>query len=128
MGRILSAVLLASPLLFTVAAVAAEPAAATASPAQVRVSTGITAPRILSTTGIQIPAALREVISNDATYTLKVTINADGKAENARIVNSANHYLNDTVLAAVQSYKWLPATLDDQTIPMDVTLNVVVAK
>ena len=128
MRRILSLSLLASPLLFTAAAVAAPAAAANANPAQVRISTGVTAPRVISAPEIKIPETLRAVLTNEPTYKVKLTVTADGKVENAHIISSANHYLDSTVLATVAGYQWAPATLDDQKVAMDVTLDVVVAR
>lgn len=128
MRRILVASLLLVPSLFPAAAVAAQPKddfSATA-PAR-RISSGVTYPLILNTVSVSYPAdKFDRVIPKEAKVVLEVSVDERGKAKDIQIVKSANPALDERVIDAVRQFRWRPATLDKQAIPIDVTLKVVV--
>jgi TonB family protein len=129
MRRILTASLLLSPFLLPAAAFASTPATdATASTMARPVSTGVTEAYLVHTTGIQLPSDFALAIPNDAEVVLKLTVDEQGKAENVQVVKSVNPALDARVVEAVQQFRWRPATLDKQPIPLEMTLNVEVQR
>jgi TonB family protein len=127
MRRILIASALLSPMLFTAAAVASQPKDDASASTLVRpISTGVTAPKIVHSTDIQItPETARSIMPN-AEVVLKVNLDEQGKAQDVQVIKSANPILDAPVISAVRQFRWSPATLDKQAIPVDLTLSVVV--
>ena len=129
MRRILTAALLLSPFVLPAAAVASKPATdATASTLARPVSTGVTNAYLVHTTGIQLASDFAPAIPRDAEVVLKLTVDEQGKAQNVQVVKSANPSLNERVVEAVQQFRWRPATLDKQPVPLEMTLNVEVQR
>jgi hypothetical protein len=113
MRRILAASLLFSPMLFTAAVSASQPAIDASAPTELRsVSTGVTLPTVIHSTNIQFPSdTFREKIPNDA--------------ENIQVVSPIDKFLDARVVDAVRQFRFTPATLDNQPIPIDMTMDVV---
>jgi TonB family protein len=127
MRRILAASVLLSPLLLTASAVASQPMDDSSASTQVRpVSTGVTSPKIVRSSDIVLPPEVAATIPPDAEVVLKLNIDEQGKPEDIQIVKAVNALLGERVAQAVSNFRWRPATLDKQPIPMDITLNVVV--
>jgi hypothetical protein len=104
MRRNIIASLLLSPVLFTAAAIASPPVNAASASTQVRpLSTGVTAPQIIHSTDIALSPRAAETIPYNAEVVVNVKVDS-----------------------TVRQFRWRPATLDNQAIPMDLTLNVVV--
>ncbi len=130
MRHILASSLLLSSLLFPAAAKASnsmDGAATTTTPVQV--STGVIAPVLIGSPSLKLPASYP---SEDfpAGYLLGVTLTVDenGQPQNIRVVNSYDAFLDAYVLNAVRQFRFRPATLDNQTVPVDLTLNVEVER
>ncbi|HEX4036854.1 MAG TPA: energy transducer TonB [Acidobacteriaceae bacterium] len=127
MRRILVASLLSA---VTLAASAATPKPndnATLSTAAVahRVSTGISGPQIENSTTINIPGdASLSSYPNPAKVVLRLSLDETGKSSNIEVVQPLSPTMNARVIEAVREFRWRPATLDNQTIPVDVNLVV----
>jgi hypothetical protein len=117
------------PSLFTAVAVASQPKDDSSVPTEVqRVSTGVTYPSLLKTAHVSLAYSdsHSQTIPKDAAVVLDLNIGKDGKAQNIAIVNSVSADLDQRVIDAVRQFRWHPAMLDQQPVPMDLTLKVVV--
>jgi TonB family protein len=126
---LLTAALALSPALLNAQPLTAAAASdATASTAQVRVSTGVVPPHLVHT--IDVPSDIDwewTVAGNERTAEVSMTVDAYGRPNNLKIVKSAGVDLDRNVLEAVAQYRFSPATVDNQAEPMgvDLTVNVV---
>lgn len=90
-----------------------------------RVSTGVIAPKLLSSPTVRV--ALSDFpTENLSTQHVVVAFRVDEKGvpQNVHLLKSVNQTVDSRILAAVREYRFEPATLDDQTVAMDVNLNV----
>ena len=127
MHRILVASLLSSFAL-TAAAATPKPAsdASGAAPAAVVVSTGVTQAQLLRSTKIDIPTDVVQSFSNPAQLVLHVNLDETGTPTHVAVVHSINPEVDTRVMKAVRQFRWRPAVLDNQTIPVDVNLVIQV--
>jgi TonB family protein len=127
MRRILAASLLFSPMLFTAAVSASQPAIDASAPTELRsVSTGVTLPTVIHSTNIQFPSdTFREKIPNDAELVLTLSVDEKGNPQNIQVVSPIDKFLDARVVDAVRQFRFTPATLDNQPIPIDMTMDVV---
>jgi Gram-negative bacterial TonB protein C-terminal len=127
MHRILVASLLSS---FALTAAAATPKPASdatgAAPAAVVVSTGVTEAQLLRSTKIDIPTDVVQSFSNPAELVLHVNLDETGTPTHVAVVHSINPEVDTRVMKAVRQFRWRPAVLDNQTIPVDVNLVIQV--
>lgn len=129
MRHLLASSLLLSSLLFPAAAKAGTMDDAATATTPVKVSTGVIAPVLMGSPSLNLPAAY-SAESFPAGYTLGVTLTVDenGQPQNIRVVNSYDAYLDEYVVNAVRQFRFRPATLDNQTVPVDLKLNVEVER
>jgi TonB family protein len=127
MRRILIAGVLVSPLFLSAAAYSAQPVTdpSTANTAR-PLSTGVKPAHVLSATDITIPTSA--IVPNNAEFIVHLNVSQDGKANDVQVVKSPSTELNETVAAAVRQFVFRPATLDNQPIATDMTLNVFVQR
>ena len=125
MRRILAASLLLSPLFLPAAAVASQPvkdaSAPTSTPA---VSTGVIAPSLVYTTDVILSPDSVATLRGDSTVVLQLNLDEQGKPADIQVIKSANPYLNAGVVDAVSQFRWHPAILNNQPVPIGLTLNV----
>jgi TonB family protein len=127
MRRTLVASLLSSLALTAAAATPSHPNDAASTPAAVVVSTGVTQAQLLHSTQIDIPVeAVLDSVPNPAKVVLRVSLDQAGSPTRVQIVQSVNPIVDARVIKAVQQFRWRPAVLDNQTIPIDVNLIVQV--
>jgi len=125
MRRILAASILLSPLFLTAAAVASTPATDASVPTTARpVSTGVTPAKVLYSPSIELPTSAK--IPNDAEVVLQLNVDEEGKARDIQVIKSINPELDAPVVAAVSKFRFSPAKLDNQAIPVALNLTVVV--
>ena len=126
----LAASILLSPLLFSAAAVASSPATDAPASTHLRpVSTGVTFPKVISTTDIDVPSnAFNSWSPASAEVVLQLKVDAKGAVQDAQVVKSLNPQLNAPVLAAVRNFRFRPATLDKQAVPIDMNLVIEVQR
>jgi TonB family protein len=130
MRHTLVASLLLLPSLFPAAALATQPAddSSTPTPA-LRVSTGVIGPFILDVPNVHLsPNAFDQVIPNDATVVLSLNVDEKGKAQDVKVVKSVNKILDERVIEAVRESRFKPAKLDNEPVPVDLTLSVEVKR
>ncbi len=130
MRHTLVASLLLLPSLVPAAALASQPAddPSTATPA-LRVSTGVIGPFILDVPNVHLPPnTFDRVIPNDATVVLTLNVDEKGKAQDVQVVKSANKMLDERVIEAVRQTHFKPAKLDNEPVPVELTLTVDVKR
>ncbi len=121
-----STIMLSSMLIPAVANASTSVDDVTAPTATLRVSTGVVGPVLTNSLDIPLPDGLsREFVPADVAVSLKV--NANGKAEDVKVIKATNPYWDARVVDAIQRSHFRPGTIDNQAIPMDVNLTVVVA-
>jgi len=130
MRHILASSVVLSSLLLPAAAFASnsvdDPAAATPAP---RVSTGVVGPFLqnsLTLTAPEGPAA--SFIRPDAQVGVSFVVDENGFPENIQVTKSINPSWDSQVVEAVSKLHYRPARIDDQKIPVDMNLTVVIAK
>ncbi|HWT66805.1 MAG TPA: TonB family protein [Terracidiphilus sp.] len=90
-----------------------------------RVSTGVTAPKLIS--GPAVRVAISDFPSQNLSFqhvVVSFKVDEKGVPQNVHLVKSINQTVDARILAAVRDYRFEPATLDDQVVAMDVNLNV----
>lgn len=126
MRRILVASLL-STIALTAAAASPKPANDASTPATPMVTTGVTSAQLRYAAKIELPptAALAS-LPNPAKMVLKLNLDQTGSPTHVEVVRSLTPELDARVVKAVRQFRWSPAVLDNQTIPIDVNLIVEV--
>jgi TonB family protein len=126
MRRILVASLLSSVAL-TAAAASPKPANDASTPATPMVTTGVTSAQLRYAAKIDLPptAALAS-LPNPAKMVLKLNLDQTGSPTHVEVVQSLTPELDARVVKAVRQFRWSPAVLDNQAIPIDVNLIVEV--
>jgi hypothetical protein len=94
--------------------------------AQVRISTGVVAPKLISTVQIESDAvASPSGFTIDRKTVVAMTVDATGKPSDLKIVRSLGPVMDHNVLAAVGQYRFTPGTLDGEPTAVPVNLEVV---
>ncbi len=103
-----------------------EPASTTTTPP---VSTGVSAPSILNLDSIQLPpGSLARTIGGEATVVLALTVDRTGNPYNVHVVQSAGEGIDSRVVAGVQQAHFRPGRLNNEAIPMAMSLVVRVER
>ena len=91
-----------------------------------RISTGVTAPKLISTVQIEsdYDASPRE-FSHERKTVVSMVVDATGKPSDLKIVKPINPVMDKNVLAAVSQYRFAPGTLDGEPTIVPVNLEVV---
>ena len=126
MRRILVASLLSSFAL-TAAAAPSKPTNDASTPATPMVTSGVTAAQLRYAAKIDLPYnAELATFPNPAKMVLKLNLDETGSLTHVEVVQSLSPTLDARVVKAVRQFRWRPAVLDNQTIPIDVNLIVEV--
>jgi TonB family protein len=130
MRRILATSLLLSSLSLPAVANASTPADDASAPTpKVRVSTGVIAPELLGADHFTIPVSeLDGLLPVDATVGLNLTVDANGRPENVKVVKSLNPLWDARVVDAVNHAHFKPGTVDLQPTPVELNLTVNIAR
>ena len=130
MRRILATSLLLPSLFLPAAAKASQPMDdATAPTPNVRVSTGVTAPKLLGTPYLDLPSNLaEEFVPGNAQVGLTLTVDENGRPENIQVVKSLNPLWDASVVDAVRHFRFKPGTVSDQPTAVDLNLTVNIAR
>jgi TonB family protein len=51
-------------------------------------------------------------------------VDESGAPQNVHLVKSVSQIVDERVMAAVRQYRFVPGTLDDQNVPVDVNLVI----
>lgn len=117
------------PLLFTAAAVASTPHKddSYANTQTLSASTGVTPARVVYVPRLALDNRADWEIPNGARLLVKLDVDADGTAQDIRVVNSPNFELSQPVIDAVRKIRFAPARLDGRAVPIDMNMRVEVA-
>ncbi len=103
-----------------------QPAASTPAP---RVSTGVIGPFLVNSLNLTAPEGLpASDIPADAQVGVSFVVDEKGLPENIQVTKSINPSWDAQVVEAVSKLHYRPARIDDQKIPVDMNLTVVIAK
>ena len=130
MRRIYAASALILPLLCTAAAVASSPATdLPASTSVRRVTTGVTPAQVMYAPHIILPADdTAEGLPANPEVVVHVNIDESGKVQDAKVIRSLYPTLNPHVVDAVRQFRFRPAQLDNQAVPVDMNLKIEVKR
>jgi hypothetical protein len=94
--------------------------------APLRISTGVTAPKLISTVQIEsdYDTNPRGFLVERKTV-VSMLVDATGKPSDLKIVKPINPVMDKNVLAGVRQYRFTPGTLDGQPTTVPVNLEVV---
>jgi TonB family protein len=119
---------LSSVMLYAQANTPAQTQTSNGSEAQVRrVSTGVVAPKLISTVDVQTDETTARFLTNDTKVVVGMVVDATGKPEDLKIIKSANPEVDARVLSAVAQYRFAPGTVSNQPIASPLNLEVVIA-
>jgi TonB family protein len=106
---------------------AASAADHSATPATVRVSTGVTAPHVTQTVAfVSVAGPKAHKVAVDEHVVVTLDVDANGTPANLAVVKSANPALDQDVVATVSKYHFTPGKLDGQPTSVPVRLEVIV--
>ena len=93
----------------------------------VRVSTGVTAPKLLHSAELTLSSSpMRSYVAPDRTVVVDMTVDATGKPSNLKVVKSSTMVTDQNVLDAAKHFVFKPGTLDGEAIPVNVELSVTI--
>jgi TonB family protein len=93
--------------------------------APTRISTGVIAPKLISTVQIESDSDRTSTFPVERKTTVAMTVDATGKPSELKIVQSLGPVMDRNVLAAVSRYRFTPGTLDGAPTAVPVNLEVV---
>ena len=129
MRRILAASLLLPSLFLPAVAKASTPVDDATAPTPVRISTGVTAPILLGSPVLSMPAGLSlDLIPSGAEVQLSLTVDEKGNPQNIHVVKSYSPFVDSHVIETVSQFHFRPGTIDNQPTAVDLNLTVNVAR
>ena len=127
MRRILPAIMLSS-LALSAAAATGKPANDADSTSVRPVSTGVTAPRLVYSTKINISSSELPSSLINSHLVLKFHLDTTGTPHSIQVVEPLTQAIDARVVDAVRNFRWSPAVLNNQTVPIDMNLVVQVQR
>ena len=129
MRRILATSTLLSSLILPAAAFASTPVDDATAPTPIRISSGVTQPVLVNSAYLDVPEGYSiDAIPADAQVGLSLTVDEKGQPENIQVVKSYGKFWDARVISTVRQFKFKPATVDNQPIPVDMNLTVNIAR
>jgi TonB family protein len=99
--------------------------AATPTKAAVRVSTGVTFPRLIETSSVLENSTWTWAPAETSkTAVVKLTVDEKGTPSNVQVVRSLGTAMDRDLVAAVSQYRFKPGSLNHEAIPVEVELTV----
>jgi TonB family protein len=120
---------LSSCMLTAQAATPAQTQDASNGTAQIRrISTGVTAPRLIYKVDVMAdsPEAAR-VLNSDTKVVVSMIVDKSGRPSDLKIVRSAGPSVDASVLAAVSQYRFAPGTVSNQPIATPLNLEILIS-
>ena len=127
MRRILAAALLSS-IALTAAAETGKPVNDADATSARPVSTGVTSPQLVYSSKINISPAELPSDSNSARLILKFNLDKTGTPQGIQVVQPLTQAIDARVVDAVRKFRWSPAVLNNQTVPIEMNLVVQVQR
>lgn len=118
------AVALLASLFAPATAALASSSDSTTSASNVRISTGITSPKLLNSGDVRISA----VDGSGPAAVLDFTVDETGSLHDVRVVSSASPAAAIQALKAAHQFKFAPAQLDGRPVPIDLELRIMVQR
>jgi len=129
MRRVLATSLLLSSLALPAAAIASTPVDDATAPTPTRVSTGVVAPSVLTSSNLSLPPGFNvSDIPAQAQVGLLLTIDENGRPQNIRVVRSLSPFWDARVIETVRKFHYRAGTVDSQPVPVDLDLTVNIAR
>jgi TonB family protein len=126
--RFIIAASLLSSITLTAAAATSNPAndAAASNVSTARaISTGVVSPVLVHSSTIEIPASeIPDAFPNPARVVLNLKLDETGTPTEVKVLRPVSPAVDDRVVAAVRAFRWTPALLDNQKIPINMKLVV----
>jgi len=97
-------------------------------PSQTRVSTGVTAPQLISKVDVYVGQnSLWRLAPAERTVTVSMVVNKTGKPENVKVIKSTGVFeLDKNVVDAVNQYRFRPGLLNNEATAVPVNLVITV--
>lgn len=92
------------------------------------VSTGVTSPRLVHSSKITISANELPSAADRSDIALKFKLDETGTPQNIQIVQPLTQAIDARVVEAVRQFRWTPAVLNNQTVPVDMNLTIEVRR
>jgi TonB family protein len=90
-----------------------------------RVSTGVTAPKLISMPTVRVSTTeFPGNVAKDKFVVVHFTVDEKGTPKNVKLVKSVNQVVDARILATVGDYRFSPATLNEQAVAQDMNLTV----
>ena len=125
MRRVLLATLLSSITLTAAAAPITYLNDDASAPASRPLSTGVTEPRLIYKSQINIPAdQLPSTAGSSATVVLQIALDETGSPTTIRVLHPVTPEVDQRVINAVRQFRWTPAVLNNHPVKTDLTLTV----
>ncbi len=109
------------------AALVSEKSENGAAPGSLRISTGVVAPKLVSSVSISSTSA-NHVVAIDRKVVVEMTVSESGKPCDLKVVESADPAMNDNVIAAVSRFQYKPGTLDGTPAAVPVRLEITIPR
>ncbi|MFZ0745731.1 MAG: TonB family protein [Terracidiphilus sp.] len=89
------------------------------------ISTGVVAPKLISEPEIELATSDFQTEDLAGQYmVVHFWLDESGTPKNVQIVRPVNPTVDARMLAAVRQYHFLPATLDNQAVPLEMNLRI----
>jgi TonB family protein len=108
------------------AAFAAVHSADAAAPTPVRISSGVTPPQLVYSVDVDRNHVLDSTAGELRNVTVDMTVDESGKPSNIKVVKSADLFTDGGIVSAVDRYRYKPATLNGNAVPMAVRINFTI--
>jgi hypothetical protein len=99
---------------------------ANAAPTPVRISTGVTPPKLIRSVEVDPNHIFQGSYGQDRTVTIDMTVDETGKPVNVKVIKPTDMFTDGGILSAVDQYRYQPATLNGTPVPMAVTLKFTI--
>ena len=91
-----------------------------------RISTGVTAPKLIYKVDVVTDSNAR-LVNDDTKVVVGMIVDKTGKPSDLKIIQSAGAGVDASVLAAVSQYRFTPGTVSNQPIATPLNLEVVIS-
>jgi TonB family protein len=93
-----------------------------------RISTGVTAPKLIYKVDVVADSTeTARLINDDTKVVVGMIVDKTGKPSDLKIIKSAGAGVDASVLAAVSQYRFTPGTVSNQPIATPLNLEVVIS-
>jgi TonB family protein len=93
------------------------------------ISTGVTVPQLVYSSKISSPTSeLPSINFNSARVVLKFNLDKTGSPQGIQVVQPLTQSIDARVVEAVRHFRWTPAVLNNQAVPIEMNLVVQVQR